>query len=473
MAAYDAVVVGSGPNGLAAAITLAEKEYSVVVLEARETPGGGTRTEESTLPGFLHDVCSGFHPLGAASPFLSRLPLQRLGVRWVVPDIQVAHPLGGGRAVALWRSLDKTCERLGRDGRRWRRAVRNVTGDWWSLASTVLNFPPVRPSARPDLAPWLLPAAVLARRFRTEGVRALVAGLAAHGMRSLATPGTAGIALLLGGLAHVTGWPVAEGGSSSIAGALVAHLESLGGAVRTDHRVRRPGDLPPGRMILFDTHPATLTEVYGDQVLSGPRGRMAPYRTGAAAYKIDYALDGPIPWTAPECSRAGVVHVGGAYREVVEAARAAEAGRRPEHPFVLVGQQSLFDPARAPAGKHTAWVYAHVPNSYGGPFRERIEARIERFAPGFRDLVLASAVTSPHDFAAYNPNYRGGDITSGAHTLLRMLSRPGRWRNPYRTGIPGVYLCSAATPPGPGVHGMCGANAAHAALQDQNRVRTA
>lgn len=447
---------------------LAEKGYSVVVLEARETPGGGTRTEASTVPGFLHDVCSGFHPLGAASPYFSQLPLEKLGVRWVVPDIQLAHPLEGGRAVSLWSSLDTTCERLGRDGWRWRQAVRRVTNDWDSVASTLMQYPPVRPFSRPDLALWLLPAAGLARWFRTEPARALIAGLAAHGMRRLGTPGTAGIALLLGGLAHVGGWPVAEGGSSTISKALATHLEALGGSIRTGHRVRGPGDLPPGRVVLFDTHPAAVVEVYGGRSSGSPR-RLMPHRRGAAAYKIDYALDGPIPWTAPECSRAGVVHVGGTYREMAEGMKAVEAGRLPEHPFVLAGQQSLFDSTRAPAGKHTAWVYTHVPYRFSGPGQDWVEARIERFAPGFRDLVLASTVTTPDDFEGYNPNYRGGDITSGAHTVLRMLGRPGRWRNPYRTGIPGVYLCSGATPPGPGVHGMCGVNAARAAMKELSR----
>ena len=463
---YDAAVVGAGPNGLAAAVVLAERGLRVLVLEGSAAVGGGARTRELTLPGFRHDVCSAFHPLGAASPLFDRLPMERLGVRWISPEIPVAHPLGGGRAAALRQSLDATCVRLGRDGEAWRRSVRRIVEGWSALAPALMKPLLERPFPSPALAAGLLPASAFVKRFRSGPARALFAGLAAHAMRPLRSPATAGVGLVLGALAHVGGWPLAEGGSAAVAGALAARLESLGGEVRLGFPVRRPGDLPPARVVLFDTHPAALLEVYGDRLPSSARRRIIRHRRGAAAYKIDYALDGPIPWTAPECTRAGVVHVGGDYRETAAALRTVEAGAAPDRPFVLVGQQSLFDPTRAPPGKHTAWVYTHVPAGFEGPMKERVESQIERFAPGFRDLVLASRVTAPRDFEAYNPNYREGGISSGPHTIRRMLGRPGSLLNPYRTGIPGVYLCSAAAPPGPGVHGMCGAGAASAVIRD-------
>ena len=472
MTKQQAVVVGAGPNGLAAAITLAEAGCSVLVLEARPEIGGGARTAALTLPGFRHDVCSAFHPLGAASPFFARLDLESRGAEWRRADIQVAHPLGGDRAAALWRSAEVTADRLGRDGPAWRRMMGPLTARRAELGRDLLE----RRAAPPPYLMRGLARAMAGGRLRTPAGRALWAGIAAHAMAPLPSAAAAVTGLALGGLAHAHGWPLAAGGTQRLTDALAAYFRSRGGVIETGRPVRRPADLPAARAVLFDTHPAALAEVFGGRLPRRARRRLGRRRNGPAAYKTDFALAGPIPWSAPECRRAAVVHLGGEYEETAASLRAVAGGRVPQHPFVLVGQQSLFDPGRAPPGRHTAWAYAQVPNGYEDgkppgdrPMRERIEERIEQFAPGFTGLILARHALTPADLEEYNPNYRGGDIAAGALGTARLLGWNGPSLRPYRTGMPGVYLCSAAAPPGPGVHGMCGVGAARLALRDRFR----
>lgn len=465
-------MVGAGPNGLAAAITLAEAGCDVLVLEARPEVGGGTRTAPLTLPGYLHDVCAAFHPLGAASPFFAGLGLERRGVRWVQPEIAVAHPLGGERAVALWPSLEQTADRLGRDGPAWRRMMQPLTERGAELGRDLLQRRPGRPAPPAYLMRGIL-AAMRGGGLRTPAGRALWAGIAAHAMTPLRSPAAAATGLALGALAHARGWPLIAGGTQRLTEYLTDYFLSRGGVIETGRPVRGPGDLPPARAVLFDLHPAALAGIYGRRLPRRVHRRIVRYRDGPAAYKADYALAAPIPWTAPECHRAGVVHLGGEAGDIEAALRSATAGRVARRPFVLVGQQSRFDPGRAPPGRHTAWVYAHVPFGYrdesrrgGPPMLERIEGQIERFAPGFGGAVLARNVLTPADLEEYNPNYRGGDIAAGALGPARLLGWNGPLLRPYRTGMPGTYLCSAAAPPGPGVHGMCGVGAARQALRD-------
>lgn len=471
MTRTGAVVVGAGPNGLAAAITLAEAGCDVLVLEARPEIGGGTRTAPLTLPGYLHDVCAAFHPLGAASPFFAGLDLEGRGVRWVRPEIAVAHPLGGERAAALWPSLEQTADRLGGDGPAWRRLMRPLTERGAELGRDLLQRRRGRPAPPPYLARGIL-AAMRGGGLRTPAGRALWAGIAAHAMTPLRSPAAAAAGLALGALAHIHGWPLIAGGTQRLTEALAGHFLSRGGTIATGRPVRGPGDLPPARVALFDLHPAALAGIYGRRLPRRARRRIRRGRDGPAAYKADYALAAPIPWTAPECHRAGVVHLGGEAGEIEAALRSAAAGRVARRPFILVGQQSRFDPGRAPPGRHTAWVYASVPNGYrdetreGPPMRELIEEQIERYAPGFGEAILARNVLTPADLEEYNPNYRGGDIAAGAMGAARLLGWNGPLLRPYRTGIPGAYLCSAAAPPGPGVHGMCGVGAASQALHD-------
>jgi len=474
--AADAIVVGSGPNGLAAAVTLARAGLAVRVIEGAPTPGGGCRTEELTLPGFLHDVCSAVHPLAAASPFFQRIDLAALGATLRTPKVAFAHPLDGGRAGYVAGSVEETAGGLGADAGAYRRLlgplVRDLPHTLPEILAPMLRSVPGHPLALARFGlDGVLPASLLARRFRTEEARGLFAGVAAHAMLPLTAPATAGYGLMLTMIAHTVGWPLVEGGSARLIDALVAELTSLGGQVETGHWVRSLDSLPPARAVLLDVTPRQLAALAGGS-LPGWQGRaLARYQYGPGVCKVDWALSGPVPWEAAACREAGTVHLGGTLAEVARSEAEVNAGQHPERPYCLIAQPGVVDPTRAPAGRHTLWGYCHVPPGSDVDMSGRIEAQIERFAPGFRELILARSVKTATGMERYNPNYVGGNITAGVGTLLQTVFRPApRW-NPYRTPLRRVYLCSASTPPGGGVHGMCGEAAARTALADLG-VRT-
>jgi phytoene dehydrogenase-like protein len=469
MADVDAVVVGAGPNGLTAAVTLARAGLSVRVYEAAATIGGGARTAELTLPGFRHDVCSAVHPLGAGSPVLRALPLETYGLRWVHPEVPLAHPFPDGSAATLARSVEETAVSLGADARAYRRLVQPFLGRWEALADDVLRAPLAAWPAHP----WLLarfgmravlPASLLARRFRGRHARGLVAGLAAHAIAPLDAPATGGVALLFALAAHASGWPFPRGGSQALSDALAAYLRSLGGEIETGHRVGSLAELPTARAYVLDVMPEELADLAGERLPDRYVRRLRRYRHGAAVFKIDYALSGPVPWTSEACRRAGTVHLGPSIEEISDALRAAQRGRAPRVPFLITAQPTVFDPSRAPDGRHVLWAYGHVPYGWRGDLTTAIERQIERFAPGFGGLVLARSAAGPQRIAEHNPNNVGGDIAGGACDRLGLLFRPLVARVPYATPDPAIYLCSSATPPGPGVHGMGGYHAARTAL---------
>jgi phytoene dehydrogenase-like protein len=464
----EAVVVGSGPNGLAAAVTLARAGIRVTVLEAADRIGGGTRSGELTLPGLLHDECSAFHPTGAGSPFLRSLPLAEHGLRWRWPQLDLAHPLDGGRAAVLSRSIADTTAGLGVDGPSWQRLFAPLARHFEALADEVLRPIPHVPRHPLRLAGFgrhaMLPATVLARRWRTDEARALFGGVAAHQFRPLTNPFTASVGLMLTAAGHVHGWPVAEGGSQAITRALAAYLSTLGGTVVTGTPV---STLPDADIVMLDVAPAAALAIVGERLPGRVARAYTRYRHGPGAFKLDLAVEGGIPWANEDCARAGTVHLGGTLEELTRTEAELAKGRMPERPFVLIGQQYLADPARSAGDLHPVWAYAHVPAGYDGDATEAILAQLERFAPGVRGRIRAQRARSTTELQAYNPNYVGGDIATGANDLRQLLLRPRVTAHPYRTGVPGVYLCSAATPPGAGVHGMCGYHAALAALGDR------
>jgi phytoene dehydrogenase-like protein len=468
-----ATVVGSGPNGLAAAIVLAAAGQDVTLLEGQDTIGGGCRSAELTLPGFVHDTCSTVQGLALASPFLSRLPLGRFGFEPAHPPAPLAHPLDDGSAVILERSVEQTARGLGVDEAAYRRLFEPLVENAEPLFRQLLG--PLRPPRHPLLlGRFGLHAirsahALASARFEGERARALLAGCAAHSLLSLTAPASAAFGLVLALSAHAVGWPVARGGSQQLADALAAHLRELGGRVETGRLVSTLDELPAGT-VLLDVTPRQLLRMAGERLPPGYARRLSRYRYGPGVFKLDWALDGPIPWKAAEAARAGTVHLGGTLDEIAASEHAVARGRHPERPFVLLVQPSLFDPSRAPAGKHTAWAYCHVPNGSTQDMADTIEAQVERFAPGFRDLVVARSAMDTLEVERRNPNYIGGDINGGLQDLRQLFTRPVARRVPYSTPLPGVFLCSASTPPGGGVHGMSGYWAARAALTPYPRA---
>ncbi len=467
---YDAIIVGAGPNGLAAAITLAREGWSALVLEASDTIGGGTRTAELTLPGFQHDICSAIHPLGLASPFIRALPLADHGLRWIQPPAPVAHPLPGGDAVVIERSLEATSATFGVDERAYRDLFSPYVDHWEDLLEDILG--PLRIPKHPVLLgrfglQALRSATGLAKSvFKGERARAAFAGHAGHSIQPLEHLGTAAPGLVEGILAHAVGWSLAEGGSQRITEAMASYLVSLGGEIVTGVPVRAMGDIPSARAVLFNLTPRQVLEIAHDRLPPGYRRQLARYRYGPGACKVDFALDGPIPWEAEAVQRAATVHIGGTLAEISASEQAIWHGEHAERPFVLLAQQSLFDPSRAPAGKHTAWAYCHVPHGSTCDASPQIVAQIERFAPGFKDRILAQHVFTAMDMERYNANYIGGDIIGGVQDLRQQFTRPVASLVPYRMPARGLYLCSSSTPPGGGVHGLGGYFAAQTVLKD-------
>ncbi|WP_126554279.1 phytoene desaturase family protein [Dictyobacter kobayashii] len=468
---YDALVIGSGPNGLAAAVALARAGQHVLVVEAKETIGGGSRSQELTLPGFVHDVCSAVHPMGIASPFFQTLPLEQFGLEWLQPEIPLAHPLDDGSAMLLHHSVAATAETLGVDAHAYQALMRPYVEHWSIIIQAFLGPLRVRPMLHPvALVPFGLAALSSARlltqlAFKGPRARTLLAGVCAHSQLPLEEMTSAAAGLLLATAAHVSGWPVPRGGSQSIVNALAAYFRSLGGEIRTSFEVQHMDDLPAARAYLFDVTPRQLLSIAGERFSDNYKRALQRYRYGPGSFKIDLALDGPIPWTAQDCLRAGTVHLGGTFAEIATSERDVRRGVSPERPYVLVAQQSLVDASRAPEGKHTVWAYCHVPNGSTFDMTERIEAQIERFAPGFRERILARHVVDPAALEHYNANYIGGDINGGVEDIRQLFTRPVARIDPYTTSAPDIFICSSSTPPGGGVHGMCGYFAARSALK--------
>jgi len=466
---FDAVVVGSGPNGLAAAIFLQQNGLSVLILEAKGEIGGGLRSAELTLPGFTHDICSAIHPLAVGSPFFQQLPLADHGLEYIYPEIAAAHPFDNSTAAVLKQSITETAKLLGNDEPNYLKLMQPIVIDWPNIATDVLGplHYPKHPLAMAKFG-WsaLTSATHLSRRFKTEEAKALLAGMAAHSMQPLSKLTTSAAALVLMTNGHLKGWPIPKGGSNRIANALASYFTSIGGKIETNTYVKSLEQLPSAHTVLFDVSPKQLLQIAGHKFSSLYKWQLERYRYGMGVFKVDWALDGAIPFSAEECRNAGTIHLGNSIAEITNAEQQTWEGRHPEKPFVLLAQQSVFDSTRAPEGKHTAWAYCHVPNGSRSDMTAAIENQIERFAPGFKNLILAKHTMSPAQMEDYNPNYIGGDINGGVIDIGQLFTRPALRCSPYKTSAKGIYICSASTPPGGGVHGMCGYNAAKKVLKD-------
>jgi len=466
---YDAIVIGSGPNGLSAAIALKQAGLNVLILEAKQTIGGGLRSEELTLPGFIHDVCSAIHPLAAGSPFFNSLPLEQYGLEFIYPKIAAAHPFDGNTEALLTGSVEETAYKLGIDSGSYLELLSPLVKRWPDLAPDILA-PLHFPKYPLDLVSFgmnaIKSAASLAQRFKSKEARGLWAGMAAHSMQSLSNSTSAAAGLVLLATGHAKGWPVPKGGSKNIGNALASYFLTLGGKIETGIHVKSMSDIPSSRILLFDLTPKQILEIAGQHFSTVYKWQLNRYRYGMGVFKIDWALDGPIPFTSSGCISAGTVHLGNTFEEIAHGEQVTSEGKHPKKPFVLLAQQSLIDPSRAPQGKHTAWAYCHVPNGSEKDMTEAIESQVERFAPGFRDLILAKNTMNTKAMEAYNPNYIGGDINGGVIDMGQLFTRPALRISPYRTSAKGIYICSSSTPPGGGVHGMCGYHAAKQSLKD-------
>ncbi|MEO6523765.1 MAG: NAD(P)/FAD-dependent oxidoreductase [Mucilaginibacter sp.] len=466
---YDAIVVGSGPNGLAAAIAMQQSGLSVLLVEGKGSIGGGLRSAELTLPGFVHDVCSAIHPLAVGSPFFKTLPLAQFGLEFIQPDLPVAHPLDNGTAVVLKRSLTGTAELLGADRQNYLDLMEPVVKNWPLIAADVLGplHYPKHPIAMAQFGlQGLKPAATLAKHFKTAEAQALFGGMAAHAIQPLSNIATAAIGLVLMSAGHLYGWPIPKGGSSSIADALAGYFASIGGKIETGFYVKRLDQLPSAHAVLFDVTPKQLLQIAGYKLSPLYKWQLERYRYGMGVFKVDWAIDGNVPFTAPECSQAGTVHIGGSFEEIALSEKEVWKGQHSEKPYVLLAQQGLFDSSRAPEGKQAVWGYCHVPNGSTKDMTAIIEQQVERFAPGFKDRILARHTMNTEQIEEYNPNYVGGDINGGVIDIGQLFTRPVLRSSPYRTSAKGLYICSSSTPPGGGVHGMCGYYSAKRALKD-------